>query len=159
MQIVARARHADIQQPALLLDQLRLAGRELRREAAVDDIQDIHDVPLHALGRVDGGQSQILLVQHRPPRQIAGGVGRIESQLREEALAGRVLPRQQLQLIEVPQPRMEVLVEALEMRPVPVARRVHLPLPQPLRVPERAHQLAQLVPGGGRLLRRAEGLQ
>ncbi len=70
---------------------------------------------------MDRGQSEKILIEHRSPGQIAGGVGRIERQLREEALAGRILPRQQLELIEIPQARVEVLIDALELGAVPVA--------------------------------------
>ena len=69
------------------LDQLRLAGGELGREAAVDHVEQVHRVPLHALGGVDGGQHQVVLVERRAARQVAGGVRRVEGQLGDEALA------------------------------------------------------------------------
>ncbi len=69
-------------------------------------------------------------------RQIAGGVRRIERQLREEALAIGILPRQQLELIEIADSRVEVFVQPLEMRAIPLARGIHLALPLPLRIRE-----------------------
>jgi hypothetical protein len=86
-QIVLGARERDVQQAPLLLDELGLAGGELRREAAVDDVEHEHSVPLHALGRVDGREHQKVLIERRAPRKIAGRVGWIEGELGEEALA------------------------------------------------------------------------
>ena len=70
---------------------------------------------------------------------------RVEGQLGEEALARGVLPGQQLELIEVAQARVELLVQALEVRPVPLAHQIHLSRPRALRIGERLQQVDQLA--------------
>ena len=64
-EVVLRARHRHIQQPAFLLDLGGAPGRHVRRDAAVDDVQHLHRLPFLALRRVDRGQDQIVLVEQR----------------------------------------------------------------------------------------------
>src|SRR2546430_460436 len=92
-QVVLRAGERDIQQPPLLLDELRFAGRELGRKGAIHDVQHVDGVPLHALRRMDGRQHQVVLIEARAAGEVAGGVRRIECELGEEAFARRILPR------------------------------------------------------------------
>ena len=86
---------------------------------------------------MDGGQNQVVLIERRLPGEIAGGIGGVEGELGEEALARGILAGQQLELVEVAEAGMEVLVDALEMRLVPFAREVQLARPGPLRIRER----------------------
>src|ERR1700686_2621358 len=92
-QVVLRAGERDIQQPPLLLDELRPAGGELGREAAIHDVQHVDGVPLHAFRRVDRRQHQVVLIERRAAGEVTGGVRRIECELGEEAFARRILPR------------------------------------------------------------------
>ena len=73
-QFVPRPGHRDIEQPPLLLDLLRRAGREIGRDAAVDAIQDEDRAPFLPLGRMDGREDEIILVAQRRPRFVAGRV-------------------------------------------------------------------------------------
>src|SRR5882762_3761861 len=120
-QIVLRASERNVQQAPLLLDELRLARREFRRETAVDDVEYVNRIPLHSFRGVDGREDEVVLIEQRLAREVAGGMRRIERELREKALAGGILAGQQLELIQVAQARVEVLVGALEVRPVPLA--------------------------------------
>ncbi len=136
-QVVLRARHADVEQAALFFDELRLAGRELVREAAVDDVEQDTPCPTPCPWRSGSSTaSRYSSSSERLAREIAGGIRRIERELREEALAIRILARQQLELIEIADARVEVFVQPLEVRPIPLAHLVHLALPLPLRVGE-----------------------
>jgi hypothetical protein len=84
VQIGLGARHGDIEEPPLLLDQIRPAGRELGREVAVGDVEDVHRVPLLALRRMHRGEHQVVLVEVRRAREVARRLRRIQSQLRQK---------------------------------------------------------------------------
>ena len=158
-QIVLRARERDVQQAPLLLDQLALAGGELGREAAVDYVEHEHGVPLHALGRVDGREHQEVLIERGTPREVAGGVRRIERELGQEALARGELRREQLQLFQVTEAGVELIVQALEVRAIPVARHRQLPHPGALGLGKRLQQHDEALPLHLQGLRGLEVLQ
>ena len=61
--------------------------REVGRDAAVDGVEHEHRLPFLALGRMDGREDQIVLVEQRRAGLVAGGVRRIERELGQEALA------------------------------------------------------------------------
>ena len=63
VKIVLGARHRHIEQSALLLDFGRGAGAEVRRHAAVDDVQQKHRFPFLSLGGMDRREDQIILVK------------------------------------------------------------------------------------------------
>src|SRR5207253_10379020 len=98
-QIVLRAGKRDVQQAPLLLDEFRLAGREFRRETAVDDVEHVNRVPLHSFRRVNSREHQVVLIEQRLAREVAGGMRRIERELSEKALAGGILAGQLLERI------------------------------------------------------------
>ena len=87
------------------------------------------DCPFLALGGMDGREDQIVLVEQRHAGLVAGGVGRVERQFGEEALAARVARRDLHKLREVGLADRGVLVHALEMRLVPAARRIEFGRP------------------------------
>ena len=89
MQLVPRARHGDVEQAPLLLDFGTAAGGHVRRHAPVDQVEHEDRVPLAPLGRVDGGQDQVVLVEQRHAGLVASGLRRIERERRQE-LAPRV---------------------------------------------------------------------
>ena len=59
------------------------------------------DAPFLALGRMDGGEDQVVLVEERHAGLVAGRVGRVEGQLGQEALARGVAGGDLLELQEV----------------------------------------------------------
>ena len=87
--------------------------------------------------------------------QIAGGLRRIERELRDESFARLVLRRQQLELVEVADARVHVLVHPLHVRLVPLANHVDLAAPLAVRIAERLEQLDELDPGDARVGRAA----
>src|SRR5215469_4716632 len=103
---------------------------------------------------MDGRQHEIVLIETRSPGEITRGVRRIECQLGDETLARRILSRQQLQLLEITQPRVEMLVQTLEVRAIPLAHHIDLTRPRPLRIGECQHELNQALPDDVRSLRR-----
>ena len=64
VQIIPGARYRDIEEAPLLLDLGRGTGAEVRRNAAIDDVQDEDRFPFLALGRVNGRKDQIILVEN-----------------------------------------------------------------------------------------------
>ena len=98
VQIVLGARHGDVEQPPLLLDLGRRAGAEVGGDAAVDDVEHEDRLPFLPLGGVDGREDEIVLVEQRRAGLVAGGVGRIERELGEEALARRIAAGDLLEL-------------------------------------------------------------
>ena len=105
------------------------AGAEIGRNAAVDDVQHEDRLPFLALGGMDRREDQIVLVEQRHAGLVAGGVGRIERQLGQEALARRIAGGDLLELEQIGAARLGVLVDALEMRLVPEPRAFELGRP------------------------------
>ncbi len=62
------AGHRHVEQPALFLDLLVEPVRQVGRDAAVDRVEHVHRLPFLALGRVDGRQDQVVLVEQRRAR-------------------------------------------------------------------------------------------
>ena len=75
LQFVARAGHGHVQQAPLLVDHSCLPVANSDGKAAVDDVEHEHRVPLHALGRMDGGEHQVVLILVRLAGQVAGRIG------------------------------------------------------------------------------------
>ena len=87
VELVLGAGHGDGEQAALLLDLLGRAGRPVRGNAAVDDVEDVDGLPLLALGGMDVGEDQVVLVEPGCGGFVAGGVRRIEREVGQEGLA------------------------------------------------------------------------
>ncbi len=87
VQIVLGAGHRDVEEPSLLFDFGRGAGAEIGGDTAVHGVQDEDRLPLLPLRRMDRGQDQIVLIEQGQPRLVAGRIRRVESKLRQEALA------------------------------------------------------------------------
>src|ERR687892_324482 len=94
---------------------------------------------LLALGGVDGGQDQIVLVAVRRAGVIAGGLRRIEGEVAQEPLAARMARGDLLELVEVRLARPGELVQRREQRIVEGAHMADLALPQTT-LRETAHQ-------------------
>ena len=122
VQIVLRARHRHVEQPALLLDLIRGPGAEVGGNAAVHHIEHKYRFPLLTFGGMDGREDQIILVQQRHARLIAGGIRRIEREFGEEPLAGWIARRNLFELDKVSLADRGVLMDAFEVRFVPASR-------------------------------------
>ena len=114
--------HGDIEQPAFLLDFMPRAGSEIGGHAAIDHIEHEDGTPFLALGRMDGGEDQIILVEQRHTGLVAGGIWRIERQFGEETFARRIAAGNLLELQQIGLAGVGILMNALEMRLVPEAR-------------------------------------
>src|SRR5438046_1787602 len=90
VQMVARARHRDVEQAALLVDLLWCPGRHVRRYAAVNHVEHIHHIPFLALSGMDRREDEIVFVEVRIGGYIPHCVGWVERQLAQEPLARRV---------------------------------------------------------------------
>ena len=97
VQMILGARHRDIKQPPLLLDLGLRSGGKVRRNAAVDHIENEDRLPFLALGRMDGREDQIILVEQRRAGAVAGGVRRIEREFGQKAFAARIGRRRSAQ--------------------------------------------------------------
>ena len=60
-----------VEQPPLLVDAAGLAERHVGGDVAVGGVDDEHRAPLATLGRVDGGQDQVVVVEVRRAGQVA----------------------------------------------------------------------------------------
>ena len=162
VQVIAGARHRHVEETALLLDLGRAAGREIGRDAAVDRVQNEHRLPFLALGRMDGGEDEVVLVEQRHAGLGAGGVGRIEGELGEEALAARIGGRDLGELRQIGLAHGGIVVDALEMRGVPAADEVELGRPSrgaAAHQPDRVAECRPVLGGGGRRLEAFERVQ
>ena len=73
VELVPRPRHGDVKEPPFLFDLRARSGREIRRQAAVDRIEIPISTP--ALGRMDGGEDKVVVVEERCAGAVAGGSG------------------------------------------------------------------------------------
>ena len=78
------AGHAHVEQASFLVDGLARAGGHAGGEVAVVDGQDVDGVPLEALGGVDRGQREVVLVEMRWLGDIRARGGWVQDQLRDE---------------------------------------------------------------------------
>ena len=154
-----RARHRHVEQAPLLLDLGGAAGRHVGRDAAVDHVEHVHRAPLLALGRVDRRQDQVVLVALRRAGLVAGGLGRVERQLGQEALARRRSRRPcASSCSQVGAAHAGVVVQALELRLVPAAAPGRARAGQPARAASAgASSRAKRGPARPRRRRRREG--
>src|SRR5271165_1931301 len=101
MKMLARPSHRHIEEPALLVDLLGFAACHIRRNTAVNEVENKDRVPFLPLGRMNGRQDQIVLVELRAAGFGAAGIGRVQRQLGQKTLAGDVAGGDLLKLVEV----------------------------------------------------------
>ncbi len=77
-------------------------------------MEEVDVAPLEALGRVDGGQREPVVVEVRGPGPLAGDAGRVEGELDEHAAAGVVPLGGRGDRVEIGQPGRRVVVLAGE---------------------------------------------
>src|ERR1019366_7790891 len=77
----AWSRQRDVKEAALLGDPLLAPGAHVGGEVAVVGSDEVNGIPFKALGRVDGAEHQVVLVEVWPPRQIGAGRGWVEHEL------------------------------------------------------------------------------
>jgi len=63
MQMIFCTGHCHVEQTAFFLDFLRRASSEIRRNTAVDAIENKHGLPFLALGRMDGRENEVIVVE------------------------------------------------------------------------------------------------
>ena len=126
MQVLPGPRHRDIEQAPLFFDLDRIAGRHVRGDAAVDRVQHEHRFPFLAFGRVDGRQDHVVLVAQGRAGFVAGRLGRVERELGEKRLARRTAASEARQLCQVAFANRRVLVQPMELRPIPGVDPLHI---------------------------------
>src|SRR6516165_10127376 len=87
LELVPGVCHSNIKQAPLLLDFSVGGCGEIRRNASVDDVQYEDRAPFLTLGRMDGREDQIILIQQRNPGVTAGRVWRIQRQVCQKVLS------------------------------------------------------------------------
>ena len=125
IQHIAGTRHGHIEKPAFFF-QLLLALHHVRWEHAVRGMDDVDHVPFTALGRMDGRQDHVFLVEMRRAREVSRGSRRVERQVGQERGSAVRLLGKQLKLIEIAQSYFRVVVTLLEQRAVVFAHEVDL---------------------------------
>ena len=88
MKMLARSGYRHIKKPALLVDLFGFAACHIRRNTAVDEVENEDRVPFLPLGRMNGRQDQIVLVELR-----AAGFGAAGSVPRAKAALGLALAK------------------------------------------------------------------
>ncbi len=88
MKIVFGARDCDVEQTTFFFQFGTRAGAEVRRHAAVNYVEHIHQLPLLAFGGMDCREDQVIFVEHRHTSLIARCIGWVECQLGQKAFAG-----------------------------------------------------------------------
>ena len=68
----------------------RVARRQVRGHAVIDQVQHEHRLPFLTIGGMDGGQDQVIRILQDHARLGAGGVWRVEGDLGQECLARRI---------------------------------------------------------------------
>src|SRR3954451_18556247 len=129
MQVAPGAGHRNVEKTAFFLDLLTRADGHVRRDAAIDDVQQEDGVPLLTLRRVDRRQHQVILVEVRRDRLGTARFRRVQGQLAQEGGPRRKGTGDLFQLFEVARPRNDIVVQALEMRLIPPPNQSDLPRP------------------------------
>ena len=88
MKMLARPGHRHIEEPPLLVDLLRSAACHIRRNTAVDEVENKDRVPFLPLGGMNGRQDQIVLVEPRATGLGAAGIGRVPTSARSRNARG-----------------------------------------------------------------------
>src|SRR3954468_7609116 len=101
VELILGARHRDVKEPPLLLDLVRVAGGQIRRDAAINSVEHEHRFPLLSFGGVDGGENEIILIEQRRARLIRGGGWRIKREVGEKLLARAIARGDLLELCEI----------------------------------------------------------
>src|SRR6516162_5142412 len=116
MKMLARPGHRHIEEPALLVDLLGSAACHIRRNTSFDEVENKDSVPFLPLGRMNGRQDQIVLVELRAAGIGAAGIGRVQCQLGQKALAGDVTGGNLLELVEIRGAHAHIIIEAFKLR-------------------------------------------
>src|SRR5580704_12359094 len=80
VQVVAGPGEGDVEQAVLFGQPARVAQGHVAGQRAVDQVGHVHDGPFQALGGVDGGDGQVVLVQAGWTGQIGAGDRRVQGQ-------------------------------------------------------------------------------
>src|SRR5919106_4042574 len=89
-EVVLGSGECDVEEPPLLLEGLLVTGRHVARHHPVRRVDDVDDLPLTTLGRVDGRENQVILVEERGPGEIPGRARRVQRPGGGETPAGVV---------------------------------------------------------------------
>jgi hypothetical protein len=119
MQMILGTRHCHVEQTALFLNFLCCTSGEIRRDTAVDAIENKHGLPFLPLGRMNSRENEVIVVQSRCTSLIASGVRWIQRQLSQKLLAIRITQGNLRQLHQICLTHHCIVVNALEMWFIP----------------------------------------
>ena len=77
VQVVAGPGEGDVEQTVFLGQPARVTEGHIARQGAVDQVRYVHDGPFQALGGVDGGDGEVVLVQPGRAGQVRAGHRRV----------------------------------------------------------------------------------
>ena len=133
----------------------RLADRQIDWNTSVDGIEDEYLRPFLALGRMDRGQDEVVLIEVRRARFFARRVKRIQRKVCQRALSRRIACCNLFEMHKIGAACGCILVHPFEMRLVPQPRA--LDIRRPRRPP--AQRREQVDEGRPVLLRLCRGLE
>ncbi len=87
VEVVLGAGHRDVQQPPLLVELVLRPCAEVDGNAAIDGVHHEDRRPFLSFGGMDRRENEVILVEQRDAGLIAGGIGRIERELGQEAFS------------------------------------------------------------------------
>ena len=116
MQIVLCPGHRDIEEASFFFDLGGGPGAKIRRHAAIDHVEHKDGFPFLSFSRMDRREDQVVLVEQRDSRLVAGRIGRIERQLGEEALARGVAARNLFKLNQIGPTDFGILIDSVQVR-------------------------------------------
>src|SRR5947208_10398637 len=114
IEMVASPCHGHVQEAPLLFDRLGIAGGKVGRDVAVGDMEEVYDIPLAALRRVDRTDGDEVLVERWRTSEIARGRRRVQREVGQELAKRRGPRRRQRELFEVCPAGLDVGVAVLE---------------------------------------------
>src|SRR5882672_1814132 len=141
LQVILGARHRHVKQAPFFLNLGGRTGGEIRRDAAVDRIQQVHGGPFLPFGGMNGRERQIFLIAQRVACFVAGCARRVECQLGKKTLTRSVCGGDVFQRSQVGASHRCIVVTLQQQWfvPVPHDREVCRPwcvtLPQPVHEP------------------------
>src|SRR5918999_31554 len=116
VKLVSGARQGDVEEATLLLEALLVGQCHVRRNHPIGGMQNVDDVPLTSLRRVDRAEHEVVVIKQRTPGEIRSRLRRIQDEIAQEPGARRVARRDLFETFDVLEPARRRAVDAGEDR-------------------------------------------